>query len=323
MGKHIFKKIISACIVLISSYPAASVTCNYPSITPYRDAIYGAENSLLMDTLKHARGNIVRASRCLGLNKPTLERKIAMHSIEVSDFMSFPNERCILYRTVIDKIEYPLLRNSMKVTNGNKGEASACLGINRATLQSKLKTHGLLNYPFIIGDWKADIRIEKISAKAEGPDGYSCTINIKNSNDDDALDSKLVILIAPEVRANINDFTYENNYNGVSDLALAQNIPDISRKDAMIEKIQRETNKNYANEISCLSNKVTGASSPYHKQNSYILCNLGNLSTLTNFSIKATGTIVGRISGFKPICSATVFSSSPDINQSNNFKSSK
>ncbi len=49
-----------------------------------------------------------------------------------------------LYRQVIDDVELPLLKAIMKHTRGNQSRAANCLGVNRATLRSKLKRHGLL-----------------------------------------------------------------------------------------------------------------------------------------------------------------------------------
>ena len=49
-----------------------------------------------------------------------------------------------LYRQVVDEVERPLLEVIMKHTRGNQSKAAMCLGMNRATLRSKLKRHGLL-----------------------------------------------------------------------------------------------------------------------------------------------------------------------------------
>lgn len=48
-----------------------------------------------------------------------------------------------LYRQVIDLVEMPLLKCVMERTRGNKNRAANCLGVNRPTLKSKLKRHGL------------------------------------------------------------------------------------------------------------------------------------------------------------------------------------
>ena len=49
-----------------------------------------------------------------------------------------------LYRITVDELERPLLEVIMKHTRGNQSKAAMCLGMNRATLRSKLKRHGLL-----------------------------------------------------------------------------------------------------------------------------------------------------------------------------------
>ncbi len=49
-----------------------------------------------------------------------------------------------LYRQVMDEVERPLLETLMTHTNGNQSRTAAYLGINRATLRSKLKRHSLI-----------------------------------------------------------------------------------------------------------------------------------------------------------------------------------
>ena len=49
-----------------------------------------------------------------------------------------------LYRQILDQVERPLLEVIMEKTHGNQSRAATCLGINRATLRSKLKRHGLM-----------------------------------------------------------------------------------------------------------------------------------------------------------------------------------
>lgn len=64
----------------------------------------------------------------------------------VSDYLAIlgSHEVTNLYREVIDEVERPLLDAIMKHTQGNQSNSAICLGINRATLRSKLKRHGLL-----------------------------------------------------------------------------------------------------------------------------------------------------------------------------------
>lgn len=49
-----------------------------------------------------------------------------------------------LYRVVVDSVEKPLLQEIMSCTGGNQSRAAQCLGINRATLRTKLKRHNLI-----------------------------------------------------------------------------------------------------------------------------------------------------------------------------------
>lgn len=49
-----------------------------------------------------------------------------------------------LYRVVVDEVERPLLEVILKHTRGNQSKAATCLGMNRATLKTKLKRHGLV-----------------------------------------------------------------------------------------------------------------------------------------------------------------------------------
>ncbi len=49
-----------------------------------------------------------------------------------------------LYRQVMDEVERPLLEVLMDYTDGNQSRTASMLGINRATLRSKLKRHSLI-----------------------------------------------------------------------------------------------------------------------------------------------------------------------------------
>ena len=65
---------------------------------------------------------------------------------EVKEYLSSleGQDPTCLYQQIIDSVELPLLRVIIKHTNGNQSRAANCLGINRPTLRSKLKRHGLL-----------------------------------------------------------------------------------------------------------------------------------------------------------------------------------
>lgn len=49
-----------------------------------------------------------------------------------------------LFRKVADATEKPLLNAVMTATKGNQSKAAIMLGINRATLRTKLKRHGMM-----------------------------------------------------------------------------------------------------------------------------------------------------------------------------------
>lgn len=49
-----------------------------------------------------------------------------------------------VYRVVLDEVERPMLEIMMRYTHGNQSRAAQCMGINRATLRTKLKRHNLL-----------------------------------------------------------------------------------------------------------------------------------------------------------------------------------
>lgn len=54
------------------------------------------------------------------------------------------HDATFLYRQIMDEVERPLLKVIMEHTNGNQSRTAACLGINRATLRSKLKRHAII-----------------------------------------------------------------------------------------------------------------------------------------------------------------------------------
>ena len=64
----------------------------------------------------------------------------------ISDYLALleNHDTTNLYRQVVDEVERPLLEVIMKHTHGNQSKAAMCLGLNRTTLRTKLKRHGLL-----------------------------------------------------------------------------------------------------------------------------------------------------------------------------------
>ena len=49
-----------------------------------------------------------------------------------------------VYRLVLDEVERPMMEVMMRYTHNNQSKAAQCMGINRATLRTKLKRHNLL-----------------------------------------------------------------------------------------------------------------------------------------------------------------------------------
>ena len=47
-------------------------------------------------------------------------------------------------RQILDAVEPIMLEKMMHYTGGNQSKAALCLGVNRATLRTKLKRHNLL-----------------------------------------------------------------------------------------------------------------------------------------------------------------------------------
>ena len=49
-----------------------------------------------------------------------------------------------VYRIVLDEVERPMLEVIMRKARGNQSKAAEWMGMNRATLRTKLKRHNLL-----------------------------------------------------------------------------------------------------------------------------------------------------------------------------------
>ena len=52
-----------------------------------------------------------------------------------------------LYRSIMARVELPLLRLALELTGGNQLKAARLLGINRNTLRKRLRLLGLLHTP--------------------------------------------------------------------------------------------------------------------------------------------------------------------------------
>ena len=55
-----------------------------------------------------------------------------------------PEEKGRLYRSVMARVELPLLRHVLELAGGNQLKAARLLGINRNTLRKRLRLLGLL-----------------------------------------------------------------------------------------------------------------------------------------------------------------------------------
>ena len=52
-----------------------------------------------------------------------------------------------LYRSIMARVELPLLRQALELSGGNQLKAARLLGINRNTLRKRLRLLGLLHTP--------------------------------------------------------------------------------------------------------------------------------------------------------------------------------
>lgn len=52
-----------------------------------------------------------------------------------------------LYGMILEQVEPPLLRATMKYCGGNQSRAATILGLNRATLRKKLRQHKIKEQP--------------------------------------------------------------------------------------------------------------------------------------------------------------------------------
>jgi DNA-binding protein Fis len=52
-----------------------------------------------------------------------------------------------LYRSVMSRVEVPLLRHVLDLSGGNQLRAARLLGINRNTLRKRLRLHSLIPVP--------------------------------------------------------------------------------------------------------------------------------------------------------------------------------
>lgn len=73
-----------------------------------------------------------------------LEEAIGQLTIDYLEQYHQNNTPDDTYRRIVDEVERTLFAVTMKYTFGNQSKAALYLGINRATLRSKLKRHKLM-----------------------------------------------------------------------------------------------------------------------------------------------------------------------------------
>lgn len=62
--------------------------------------------------------------------------------IEIGDAL-FNEKKGVLYRSVVEAIEKPLIEHTLERTEGNQLKAARILGINRNTMRTKIKKLGI------------------------------------------------------------------------------------------------------------------------------------------------------------------------------------
>lgn len=81
-------------------------------------------------------------------NQPNHQETPLYHEVKVaveSYLLHLEGEEVTnVYETFLHEFEKPLLVTVMKHTRNNQSKAAQMLGLNRGTLRTKLKTHGLL-----------------------------------------------------------------------------------------------------------------------------------------------------------------------------------
>ena len=145
--------------------------------------------------------------------------------------------------------------------------------------------------------WKADMAVDKVTQNINDLN-YTCLAVISNNGDDSARNTKAIILLP------MNTKFIEAN---VENLALK----DVNKTDHV---------KDDAKKTHCTESK---SNETYLKENAYIECSLGDLSTLANISIEIKSEFIDANRTSTDSCSAFVFSISPDGDLGNNYGKSK
>jgi Fis family transcriptional regulator len=90
-----------------------------------------------------AGGKKAKKATATSADTPLLRESAAA---SVAQFLEqLDGETCIdLYDMVMGQVEEPLLRAVLEHTQGNQSKAAAMLGLNRGTLRTKLRRHGII-----------------------------------------------------------------------------------------------------------------------------------------------------------------------------------
>lgn len=149
--------------------------------------------------------------------------------------------------------------------------------------------------------WKADVSVDKVTQNINDLN-YTCLAIISNNGDDDARNTKAIILLP------MNTKFIEAN---VENIALDEYKNDVNKTERV---------KNDAKKTNCIESK---SNETYLKENSYVECSLGQLSTLANITIEIKSEFIDANRTSTDSCSAFVFSLSPDGDLSNNYRASE
>lgn len=86
-----------------------------------------------------AQDNIIRLVKkdCIS-NFDFIKDKV----IEIEDSL-YHQKKGLLYKTIVEAIEKPLIEHTLERTEGNQLKAARALGINRNTMRSKIKKLGI------------------------------------------------------------------------------------------------------------------------------------------------------------------------------------
>ena len=71
------------------------------------------------------------------------EIEALLHRYVMADLLKGTGEEQKIYQDVLERVERPLIKLALSVTNGNKLRTAALLGVNRNTLRARINVLGL------------------------------------------------------------------------------------------------------------------------------------------------------------------------------------